>query len=164
MVALMTTPLQRSYTWGSTTGNLILAVALVLYLVGTVSFVVLDPPGLFFTGAVLHIVASSYMMFATSVLTRESRAFYTPVLGFATAAFAGSVVAGVGAGAGASGLPAGAVAAKGAGAGTGIGGAPTTATSGAGGGTGGGALTIRQPAAAAAPGAAASEGMQPVAI
>ncbi len=88
------------------------------------------------------------MLFGTSVLSRESVAFYTPVLGFTTATFASSgTLAGLGAGAAAGGA-AGAMAGKGMAGGPVAPAAPYTTAAAAGPGPAPGSMTIRQPAPA----------------
>jgi hypothetical protein len=78
----METPTQKQFAWGSTTATLVNAVALLLLVVGSVALVVRDPPGLYYTGAVLYIVGASYLVFGTHMLSRETSQFFTPVLGF----------------------------------------------------------------------------------
>lgn len=83
-VAIMITPSQKLYSWGSTTAFIVLIVANVLYIVGTIAMVVRDPPGLFYIGAIIHLIASTYMVFGSYLLSRESYGNFTPILSFVT--------------------------------------------------------------------------------
>ena len=122
VVALMTTPFQKQYTWGSTTSLVVMLIALILYIVGTIALVCRDPPGFFYIGAIIHLIASTYMVFGTYILSSESYGNYTSIMSFATAI---PIATTVGAGALAGGAM-GATAAKGMGPGTGMGGTAMT--------------------------------------
>jgi hypothetical protein len=135
-------PAPRQYVWGATTSTLVVIIGFILYVVGSVAWVVRDPPGLFLTGSIVHVVASVYALFGFWLLARETVAFYTPLWGFAASA---PMMSGAAAG--------GAVAGSAAGTAVGVGGTGKEPAAAPTAGTGVGAapaLTVRQPVPASA--------------
>lgn len=99
-VAFMTSPLERSYAWTSIASLIFVLVQLVLLNLATVLLVVRDPPGMWLTAGLLHLVASVYGLAGWATAIRSSTAFFAPVvLGFATSTALLAPVGGVGAGA-----------------------------------------------------------------
>lgn len=102
---------QRQYSWNGLVSILLILVQFILISLGCVLLIVRDPPGIWMTCALLWTVACVYGLFGWLLNIRGTWGFFTPILGFGTAAYATSGTlagAGMGAGAGAAAAKSGA--------------------------------------------------------
>lgn len=101
MTPLMLDYRQRQYAWNGLVSTLLILVQFILISLGAVLLVVRDPPGIWLTCALLWTVASIYGLFGWMLHLRGTWGFFTPVLGFGTAAYGTSTLGGAAGGAGA---------------------------------------------------------------
>jgi hypothetical protein len=119
VVTLMPDVAHRRYAWSGITATLFLLVEVILLNLASILLVVRDPPGIWLTAGLLYLVAALYGLVGWSVSSRGSYGYFSPILGFTTAAYMTTgALGGTGLLAGAAG---GALAAKAVGGGPGVG-------------------------------------------
>jgi hypothetical protein len=107
-VAIMPAYGERIYAWSNIVALVFLLLNVILLNLGAVLLTVRDPPGIWLTAGLLYLIAAVYGTIGWFTATRGSYGYFTPILGYATAAAMTSGALGAGAlGAGALGAGAG---------------------------------------------------------